>query len=192
MATRRCWAALLAAWGILMCAGCGGLPQLVFARDQADAASRALSQRIADLEATLGTIPSDDPRRTELESMLAETRLWAEQAHRGVALADEVIAESETPTGPISSVVGALTPWIPEPARTPLVLGAALLTTLWRHRQVRSASDSIIASIDRVVQDDAAFANKLKEHAHAVRSIQTPLARRMVDRVQARRTRAAA
>lgn len=192
MAKRQLWAALLAAWGLFMFTGCSGMPQVVFARDQADALASALEQRIQTLESTLQIIPSDDPERPGVEAMLADTRRWAGEVRQAVAFADQVIAESKTPSGPISSAVGAIAPWIPEPARTPLVLGAALVTTLLRHRQVRAASASIIASIDHALQDDEAFAKQFKGHADTLRSIQTPLARRMVDEVQARRTKAAA
>ena len=77
--------------------------------------------------------------------------------------------------------------WVPAPIQGPLVLGAALIATLARSRQLKESSKSIVNSIAHVLERDEQFRSIFQSHADTIRSIQTPGARRIVDRTQSKR-----
>jgi hypothetical protein len=93
--------------------------------------------------------------------------------------------------GGTSGVWGAamswLLPFVPEPVRTPLVLGGALVASLARARQLRAAAASVAKGIQAAMNDDPAFAESFKRHATTFRAIQTASAQRIVDEATGKR-----
>jgi len=188
---RRAWRwAALAALGVVLAAaatGCVGLDELRQARDRASALRDGLAARATELDELLERVGPDDPRRPEIKAQLEEARAAHAVVSAALRRADQVLAEAERPSGPISRAVGLIAPWVPEPARTPMVLGAALLGTALRARQLREASASIARGLDRAMEDDPDLAQQLQRHAATLRSSQTPTAARIVERTKAER-----
>lgn len=170
--------------------GCVDLDDARALRDRAAAVERDLRADADQLQTLLDSLPEQDPLRPEAEARLRETVAVLATVSASVERASALIAEAEDPTGPdagpISEAVGWIAPWLPEPARAPVLLGAALAGALLRARQLREASASIVRGIDRAMKDDAAFAESFRKHAPTFRSTQTPLAQRIVDRTAGR------
>jgi hypothetical protein len=64
------------------------------------------------------------------------------------------------------------------------VLTVGLATSLVRSRQLREAASSIARSIDKALEEDAKLAERFRQHASTLRTIQTPLAKKIVDEGQ--------
>jgi len=114
-----------------------------------------------------------------------------QQAKADRATADAIVRQTESllggpadPTNPINAVIGAIAPWVPEPARVPLLLGGALAASIARARQLKTGLQSVAKSINKAKDRDPEFAQRFKQHADLIRSTQTPAAMRIVDQVQ--------
>lgn len=187
--TRRRHSAALA-WllvPLLLLAGCISAQDIrdVHARSQVLQAS--LAGQVERLEALHASTPPEHPLAGEIAAQLHEARA----VHSIVAAAtdrlDGLIAEAESPSDPITHTIGALAPWLPEPARAPALLAAAALAGLVRARQVSAAMGSVVRGLERAMKDDPEFSQAFRRHAATFRATQTPLAQRLVDREQARR-----
>jgi hypothetical protein len=171
---------------LVVSAGCADLgldqfqSELVMLRDQLAEDQVAWEQR-------LDSLPSNDPAVPLLEAQRATAAAQRSMVEAALAQADLIRDEAENPTDPIGSLIGAVVPWLPEPVRTPLVLGSALVLTAARARQLKKGAVSIATSLRRVMADDPQFAEKLREHAGTLRAIQTPTAARIVDETDTKR-----
>ncbi|MDF1809682.1 MAG: hypothetical protein P1U42_08305 [Phycisphaerales bacterium] len=110
---------------------------------------------------------------------LAQTKIQA--IHAAIAQADLVINEASNPSDPITIAAESISPWVPAPAQGPLVLGAALIATLVRSRNLKTSAASIVQSIDHVMKRDPEFKHRFEMNADTIRSIQTPTARKLID-----------
>jgi hypothetical protein len=164
---------------------CADIPQTIAhaqtLRDQAAAARADLGARLADLRATRDALPPDAPA-PDLDAAIALAQARAAALDAAVRHADLVLAEMTDPSDTLTQGVSALTPFLPAPAQGPALLGAALLATLLRARQVRKGAGSIVASIQHALKDPD-FRAAFERHAPTIRGIQTPTARRIVDEV---------
>ena len=180
---RRYWRTLTLCATLAFSTGCtewtgGGFErfeaELVQLRDQ-------LAEDQAVWEQRLASLPENDPARLLIEAEGATAAAQLAAVDAAITQAELVRAEAEIPTDPLSSLIGAVVPWLPEPVRTPLVLGGALIVTAARARQLKRGAASIATSLRRVMADDPQFADKFREHASTLRAIQTPTAARIVD-----------
>ncbi|MBX3364498.1 MAG: hypothetical protein KF866_07015 [Phycisphaeraceae bacterium] len=182
--------------GVVMIAtspGCIGMEDVRLVRDQADAMRLALERQVAEVVAMHDALPEDDPGRETLALRRDQLHALHNAVIQAVDRADRALAEIDAPSGPISSIVGAVAPWVPEPLRTPLLLGGALAATIIRAGQWRSGLTSVVTAIERAKRQDQVFARKFAEHADTFRATQTPFAQKIVDQVSSRRlTRSAA
>lgn len=179
-----CRAALIAAVVVLQ-SGCADVAQTMAAADavrhEAAAARDRLAADLAGLERSRDALPPDAPA-PDLDAAIAGVRARVAALDAAVLHADRVLAEMAEPADGLTRLVGAAGPWLPDPVRGPALLGAALLATLLRARQVRKGAGSIVASIQNALKDPD-FRAAFDRHADAIRSIQTPTARRIVDEV---------
>lgn len=151
-------------------------------RDEAARARDGVAQDLGALEAARATVPDADPNAPDLYAALALARAKLQTLDAAVAHADLVLGEMANPSDALTQGVDALAPFLPAPARGPALLGAALLATLVRARQLRKGAGSIAASIQKALGDPD-FRAAFDRHAATIRSIQTPTARRIVDEV---------
>jgi len=166
--------------------GCADIPQTVAAatalREDAARARDRLAGELAGLEQARADLPPDAPSAPDLDAAIGLARARAAALDAAVLHADRVLAEMGRPTDALTQGVGMLTPLLPPPAQGPTLLAAALVATLLRARQVRKGAGSIAASIQNALRDPD-FRAAFERHADAIRSIQTPTARRIVDEV---------
>ncbi len=164
--------------------GCADVPATIARaaawRDDAAGARDRIAQDLHALRAARDAVPDDHPTAPDLDAAIsaADARLAALDA--ALTHADRVLTEMTTPTDGLTRAADALSPILPPPARGPVLLGAALIATLLRARQVRQGAASIAASIEKAL-DDPDFKAAFRRHADTIRTIQTPTARRIVD-----------
>lgn len=173
--------ALCANLGLGGCAdltGAGALrDQLDAMREQSRADLDSWEQRLADARASEG----DQGVIRAAETAVAVSRARHAALDAAIAGTDAVLHEAREPSDPIGHVVGWVAPWLPEPVRTPMVLGAAALAGFGRARQLKRGMTSIAVSLREAMNQDEAFARNFKDKADILRAIQTPTARRVVD-----------
>ena len=167
-------------------AGCVDMDQVEGLRDRAASLESQLDKDIAQREAALAKLDQsgvrqDDPARQAAAAELDSSRASRAAVDAAVKQVDLVINEAKNPSDPISAGVGALAPFLPEPSRTPLVLGGALLVTLLRARQMKTALVSVAKGLDKAMQTDDQFKQRFEANAPLFRSVQTPAAKRVVD-----------
>jgi hypothetical protein len=166
--------------------GCVDMDQVSGLRDQAAQLRDQLDKSISQQEGVLakldqaGVAPSD-PVHEQAQAQLAGSKASRAAVDAAVKQVDSVLLEAKNPTDPISAGVGAVAPFLPEPSRTPLVLGGALLVTLLRARQTKSALVSVAKGLDKAMQEDDQFKARFRANAPLFRAVQTPAAKRIVD-----------
>ncbi len=158
----------------------GTIAQATVLRDQAAQARQTLDAELADLQSARDTLPDDAPAVRDLDAAIARAHAKRQTLDAALAHADLVLAEMQAPTDALTQSVSALAPLLPPPAQGPVLLGAALIATLFRARQVRKGAGSIAASIQKALSDPD-FRAAFERQAALIRSIQTPTARRIVD-----------
>lgn len=176
--------------------GCVDVAELRAQRAQGEDVVAALKSRGAEYQSTLIGLPESDPVRVELESAVKRAELARDEVARRVqyaaALEEHVRREGAAADSKGSGMVvggeGVLgqdvMDLIPGPWKVTAVLSVGLATSLVRSRQLREAASSIARSIDKALEEDAKLAERFRQHANTLRTIQTPLARKIVDQGQ--------
>lgn len=166
--------------------GCVDMDQVQALRDKAASLETRLDSDIAQRQATLARLDQagaapDDPARQQAAAALESSRASRAAVDAAVKHVDVVLNEAKNPSDPISAGVGALAPFLPEPSRTPVVLGGALLVSLLPARQMKTALVSVAKGLDKAMQTDDAFKQRFQANAGLFRAVQTPAAKRVVD-----------
>src|ERR1043165_3021186 len=166
--------------GLMGCglAGCVDLTQVQKMRDDAVKLRDALQASEKQWEGRVANLPESDPLHAEAQAALAAARAKEAAVDTAVHELDEVIRQAKNPDDPILAV-GA--PLLPEPLRSPILLGGALLATLARNMQLRRGVASIAQSLQKAMEDDDQFRAGMKKHATTLRSIQTRTAQKIVN-----------
>lgn len=163
---------------------CADIPatiaQATALREDAARARDRLGTELADLQSARSDLPDDAPAARDLDALIALAQARRHALDTAVPHADLVLAEMQVPTDALTHGVSALAPLLPPPVQGPALLGAALLATLFRARQVRKGAGSIAASIQKALSDPD-FRAAFDRQAALIRSIQTPTARRIID-----------
>ena len=138
------------------------------------------------------TIEDDSPNADNIDSSITNAQTNLRLLDSVITQSEMIIQEANNPTGTLTQMTNAISPWIPAPAQGPAVLGAALIATLLRSRNLKINMNSIIQSIDHLTRNDQDFEKIFKKHADTVRTIQTPGARKMIHSTIQRSQRPAA
>ncbi|MCC6950732.1 MAG: hypothetical protein IT433_04715 [Phycisphaerales bacterium] len=166
--------------------GCEGLPDAVALRDRAGVmqevvhADVAAQRDVVERMREAGEDP-DSAGMRDATAVLAQMEARARTLDAAVGELDALIAEATNPTHPISEGVELISRSLPEPLRSPVVLGGALLAMAVRANRLRAALASVAQSIEKAKQNDEQFRRSFKENAPTIRSIQTPTARSIVE-----------
>jgi hypothetical protein len=144
-------------------------------RDEVHQATQAWQDRLAQMT-------QDDPRRASAQAELTASAAKESALDAAIARIDALLAEAKNPSDPLTQAAGGLSPLIPEPFRSPLLLGAALTASLVRGQRLKTGLVSVAKGIDKAMRDDPEFAKKFRDHAPLFRSVQTPTAKRLIDR----------
>jgi hypothetical protein len=171
--------------------GCVDLPRVEAFRSDVAGLSRDWAAQSRALERRLAAMKADDPLRPDARAALARAKAKEAAAEAAVEQVDLVMARAKNPDDPLGQSVGMLSPLLPEPVRWPLALGAALVASLLRARQLKDGMTSIARGLDKAMEADPEFASGFKKHANTFRSIQTPIAKRVIDASQRARRKAA-
>lgn len=179
----------------LLSTGCadlqGAIAQTSAWRDEAVTVRDTLEKQVQTLQTQQGNLEPGSP-----ESIAIDTEIKLAQAKQAaldaaIAQANQVLDEAQHPSDALTQIAHGISSWVPAPAQGPLVLGAALIATLTRSRQLKQSSMSIINSISHVLERDEQFKSLFEQHADTIRSIQTPTARKLVDQTNRKRALAA-
>lgn len=172
---------------MVWCAGCIDMNEVRQFRDNAAHLRDDLKGQSQALEQKLAGLAPDDPARRDVEAALARAKAKEAAADAAVKQVDLVVSQTAHPDTPLGQAIDWATPWLPEPVRVPLALGAALAASLARASQLKKGMTSIADGLNKAMQDDPEFKAQFKRHANTFRAIQTPTARKVVDQTQRRR-----
>tara|TARA_A100001391_G_scaffold197240_2_gene176978 strand:+ start:416 stop:1018 length:603 start_codon:yes stop_codon:yes gene_type:complete len=171
---------------MILLGGCadfqGALAQTTHWRDQAKMLETELQAQLETLETKQATIDPASPAGAFLETTIEQANEKIGLLNAAIAQADAVISEAQNPSDPLTVAAESLSPWVPAPIQGPLVLGAALAASLMRSRNLKQSAASIIQSIEHTLNSDPEFKQRFVENANTIRTIQTPGARRLIDR----------
>jgi hypothetical protein len=189
MGSTRTTGWLVVSMALVMSALAGGCEGLAGAeRFRADAAHlrEHLRTEAEAWEERLARLPSGHPLTADGQAALNATLTRLAAVEAALSRMDLVIEEARNPTDTLTHAVGAVAPLIPEPARVPLLLGAAMLVTLARAAQLKHGMTSIARSMQKAIDEDEAFRTTFRKHANTFRTIQTTTAKRIVDQATGR------
>jgi len=172
-----CAAALLAGCADLQ----GALTKTTAWRDDAKGIRIEMQSRLDELESQRDLVPDSSLDVPMIDAAILGAKTKINLLDTVIARADMVIEEATNPTDSLSQATNALSPWIPAPAQGPLVLGAALIATFVRSRNLKQSAISIIQSIEHTLSRDPEFRQLFVNHADTIRTIQTPGARKLID-----------
>lgn len=176
---------------IVLMMGCadlqGAIAQTSAWRDEAHTIRDTLDEQIVLMESELASLEPGSPDAIRVAADLKLARAKQSALNAAIAQADLVLQEAQEPTDTITTIAHGVSAWVPAPIQGPLVLGAALIATLARSRQLKESSRSIVNSIAHVLERDDQFRALFQSHADTIRSIQTPGARKIVDQAQKKR-----
>jgi len=165
-------------------AGCVDLGQVESMRSEAVKLREALQADTRQWESRVASLPETDPLRADAQAALAAARARLMAVDVAVLELDQIIKEARNPSDPIVSLSA---PLLPEPLRSPFLLGGALLAMVARTVQLKRGMASIARSFDKAMQDDEQLRAGVKRNANTIRSIQTPTAQKIVDQVTGKR-----
>lgn len=168
--------------------GCANLDESIAridtAIDGAQTAKQRIDTEIDELELMRESIPDQNANAPFVDARLAQLRAQSSALDGAIRSATLALSEAQSPTDPLVIAVDSVSPWIPAPIQAPLVLAAALGATLIRSGTLKRAAASIIESIDHAKRADPGFRAALVSNANAIRSIQTPAARKLVTKIE--------
>jgi len=181
----RCttWTMALAPIAVaILAAGCADLAAFDSFADDAGAFADDMRRREAKLAELAETFPDGDPRRGEALAASSAAGTAAHAADAASREADALVRRARDPgfAGELGETVSAV---LPPPYRTPVLMAGALALAVARWIQLRRAAGSIVSSINAAMIEDDAFKQAFKRNANVLRAVQTPSARRLVDRV---------
>jgi len=189
-ATMVCMVIGLGVWiggGIGGCAPVGqSIEQLGSMRDQAAEIQGGLQDQLDELALMRETIPDGTQQGDAVDAMAAQVKAKLAVVEAAIVHADQVIEGVENPSDPLTIAAGAVSPYVPAPLQAPLVLGAALLASVVRSRSLKNGTRSIVESINYVMKKDPSFQAAFESNADTIRTIQTPVARKMVNKLAAK------
>ncbi len=166
------------------CAPVGqSVEQLGSMRDQAAEIQGSLQGQLDELALMRETIPDGTQQGDAVDAMAAQVKAKLAVVEAAIVHADQVIEGVENPSDPLTIAAGAVSPYVPVPLQAPLVLGAALLASVVRSRSLKNGTRSIIESINYVMKKDESFRAAFESNADTIRTIQTPGARKIVNKL---------
>lgn len=165
------------------CAPIGqSIEQLTGIRDQAAAIESDLDNQLDELSLMRESIPDGSDQADALDALISQVNAKLAVVHASILHADQVINSATNPSDPLTIAADAVSPYVPAPIQAPLVLGAALIATMLRSRSLTNGTRSIVESINHALKKDESFQAAFSANADSIRSIQTPVARKIVDK----------
>jgi len=179
------WCVVVVVIGLLVggCAPLGqSIEQIGEIREQATGIQSDLETQLDELELMRESIPDGSEQRNSIDALIAQVNAKLAVVSAAIVHADQVIEGATNPSDPLTIAADAVSHWVPAPVQAPLVLGAALIATMLRSRSITSGARSIVESINHVMKRDESFKVAFSANADTIRTIQTPVARKIVDK----------
>lgn len=170
----------------LLLGACADLAALKRFHDDAALAATSLRSQADALDQRIAAVPPDDPSLHTAQLASAAARALADAAELAAAESGRLLTDAEP--HPFSQILEWTIPFLPEPYRAPVILAGAAGLALLRAARLKAGLASIARSIQKALESDPAFAQQFRVHADTFRSIQTPLARKVVDQATAGRS----
>ncbi|MGJ8636990.1 MAG: hypothetical protein ACSHX5_09120 [Phycisphaerales bacterium] len=165
------------------CAPIGqSIEQLTGIRDQATQIESDLDSQLDELTLMRESIPDGSDQADALDALIAQINAKLAVVQASILHADQVIESATNPSDPLTIAADAVSPYVPAPIQAPLVLGAALIATMLRSRSLTTGTRSIVESINHALKRDESFQAAFSANADTIRTIQTPAARKLVDK----------
>ncbi len=165
------------------CAPLGqSIDRLSTMREQASEIRADLQSQIDELELMRESFPDGSDQRIGIEGLMAQVHAKLAVVDAAIVHADQVLESASNPSDPLTVAADSISPYVPAPIQAPLVLGAALIATIMRSRSLKVGTQSIVESIDHVLRKDESFKQAFAANADTIRTIQTPSARKMVEK----------
>jgi hypothetical protein len=161
--------------------GCVGMGEVEAMRAQAAELRDDLHAQSAAWERRLAVLWPGDPLRGDAQAALDTARAKEAAITAAVSAADAALARAKDPGDTLTQAARGVSPLLPEPVRTPLILGAALAASLLRAAQLKRGLASVAQGMQKAMDEDQQFRERFKAHANTFRTIQTRVARRIVD-----------
>lgn len=166
--------------------GCAPLGQSIdnigAARDQASQIQSELSTQLDELKIMRESIPDGSDQLPSVDALISQVQAKIAILDAAILHTDQVLASAINPNDPLTIAADTISPYIPAPIQAPLVMGAALLATIMRTRSLNQGTRSIVDSINHVLKRDETFKAAFAQNADTIRTIQTPHARKLVDK----------
>jgi len=159
----------------------GALAQTSVWRDKASMIESEVQDQLITLENKRETIEDTSIDAPYLDAAIAKAKAQLSALNAAIAQADLVIEEAQNPSDSLTRAADAISPWIPAPAQGPIVLGAALIATMMRSKNLKNSAASIIQSLEYTMNRDPEFRQLFTKHADTIRTIQTPGARKLIN-----------
>ena len=159
----------------------GALTKTAAWRERASLVESDVQEQLAALENKRQTTDPASPDASYLDAAIAKANAQLSALNAAIAQADLVIEEAQNPSDSLTRAADALSPWIPAPAQGPIVLGAALIATMMRSKNLKNSAASIVQSLEYTMNRDPEFRQLFTKHADTIRTIQTPGARKLID-----------
>lgn len=170
----------------LLVGGCADLAALQRLHHDAALAATSLRSQADALDQRLAALPPDDPSLHSAQLASAAARTLADAAELAAAESGRLLTDVNP--HPLAQILEWTVPFLPEPYRAPVVLAGAAGLALLRAARLKAGLASIAHSIQKALESDPAFAQQFRLHADTLRSIQTPLARKVVDQATSGRS----
>ncbi|MEM0983660.1 MAG: hypothetical protein AAGI17_06915 [Planctomycetota bacterium] len=163
---------------LVVLTGCASLADLAGFTSEVESKRDTITARIDELAAQRDALPQADPRRNQIDASIALLTSNQRTLDQALTQLDQIAASAESPD-PISNVVGAVAPWLPEPVRTPALLVGGLAAALVRGTQLKKSAASIARSIEHAAQQDPQLKERLEANKPLLEAEQTRTAKRI-------------
>lgn len=171
---------------IVILGGCAGIGQSVeqlgTMRDQAAEIRSDLQTQLDELALMRESIPDGSEQVGAVDALMAQVNAKLAVVEAAIVHVDQVMESVANPSDPLTIAAQAVSPWVPAPIQAPLVLGAALVASVMRSRSLNTGTRSIVESINYVLKKDDSFKAAFVANADTIRTIQTPVARKIVNK----------
>jgi hypothetical protein len=163
---------------VLSASGCVDLAKVESMKAEAVKLRELAREEGALWEAQVAALSPGDPLRVEAQAAMEAMRAKESALAAAIQGLERVIEDAKAPSDPVVSVTA---PLLPEPLRSPYLLGAALAAAVARLVQVKRGLASVARSFEKAMEEDEGLREGVKRSANTLRSIQTPTAQRIVD-----------
>jgi len=167
--------------GLFCVPGCVNKEDLQLARDDISQKTTGLKEKRDKAAGSVNDTGLTAEERAQLQSFISEADVQLAANNKAIADLDKTIAAYQNP---LDQALGIVMPFIPEPFRSPLVLGTGVVAAVLRNKQLGDGLSSLAQSTVKLAQKSPQVADAIKTHEVMLRQTQTRTAKRAIDKAQ--------